>query len=340
MKQFDSGGVGIETRATAPKGLTESDLVRMYEYMVLARSLDERMWLLNRAGQAPFVISCQGHEAAQVGAAFALQPGKDVLVPYYRDLAMVLYFGLTPRDLMLSLLARKEDPTSAGRQMPGHYGSRKHNIITGSSPVATQVLHATGIALAAKYRREDTVAWTCVGEGGTSQGDFHEALNFASIHRLPVVFFVENNGYAISVPQRKQMAIENVADRAAGYGMPGVTVDGGDPVAVYTVAKEAVDRARAGGGPTLIEAKVQRLTAHSSDDDDRTYRDPEELKAERAKDPIVRFRTALMEQGVLTEEQDAAIRARIKAQIDDATDFAEQAPYPDPAELMLHVYGS
>lgn len=136
------------------------------------------------------------------------------------------------------------------------------------------------------------------------------------------------------------MAIENVADRAAGYGMPGVTVDGGDPVAVYTVAREAVDRARAGGGPTLIEAKVQRLTAHSSDDDDRTYRDPEELKAERAQDPIVRFRAALMEQGVLTEAQDADIRARIKAQIDDATEFAEQAPYPDPAELMLHVYGS
>ncbi|MDI3339947.1 MAG: thiamine pyrophosphate-dependent dehydrogenase E1 component subunit alpha [Sphaerobacter sp.] len=340
MTHHDPGGVGTEARATAPTGLSDADLVRMYEFMALARALDERMWLLNRAGQAPFVISCQGHEAAQIGAAFALQPSKDVLVPYYRDLAMVLYFGVTPRDIMLSLLARRGDPASQGRQMPGHFGSRRHNILTTSSPVATQVLHATGVALAAKYRREDTVAWTCVGEGGTSEGDFHEALNFASIHRLPVVFFVENNGYAISVPQRKQMAIENVAARAAGYNMPGVTVDGTDPVAVYAAATEAVERARRGEGPSLIEAKVYRFTAHSSDDDDRTYRDPQELEAQRVRDPVARFRATLLEQGVLSEEQDAAIRSRITAQINDATEFAEQAPYPDPSELTLHVYGS
>lgn len=339
MKHHSSGGVGIETKATVPSGLTDADLVRMYDYMVLARSLDERMWLLNRAGQAPFVISCQGHEAAQIGAAFALQPGKDILAPYYRDLAMVLYFGMTPDELMLSLLAKQGDPNSQARQMPGHYGSRRLKIFTTSSPVATQVLHATGAALAAKYRREDSVAWTCVGEGGTSQGDFHEAMNFASIHRLPVIFFVENNGYAISDPQRLQMAIENVADRAAGYGMPGVTVDGGDPLAVYSAAKAAVDRARAGEGPSLIEAKVFRFTAHSSDDDDRTYRSREELEAERANDPIVRFRTFLLEHGYLTEAQDAEIRAKIKARINEATEVAERAPYPDPADIELHVYG-
>lgn len=340
MKQHDSGGAGLQTRDRLPAGLTDADLLQMYEWMVLARSLDERMWLLNRGGEAPFVISCQGHEAAQVAAAYALQAGKDVLVPYYRDLGMALVFGLTPRDLMLSLLAKKGDPASQGRQMPGHFGSRRLNIITGSSPVATQVLHGAGVALAAKLRGEDTVALTCVGEGGTSEGDFHEALNFASIHHLPVIFLVENNGYAISVPQRKEMAIANVADRAAGYAMPGVTVDGLDPVATYAAAKAAVDRARAGGGPTLIEAKVHRFTAHSSDDDDRTYRPAVEIQEERAHDPIPMFRDRLKELGVLSEQQDREIRDRVKAQVNDATEFAEQAPYPDPSELMLHVYGA
>ena len=340
MKQHDPGGVGIQTREPLPAGLTEADLRRMYEWMVLARSIDERMWLLNRGGQAPFVISCQGHEAAQVGAACALQVGKDVLVPYYRDLGMALVFGLTPRDLMLSLLAKKGDPASQGRQMPGHYGSRRHNIITGSSPVATQVLHGAGVALAAKLRHEDTVALTSVGEGGTSQGDFHEALNFASIHHLPVIFLVENNGYAISVPQKKEMAIASVAERAAGYAMPGFTVDGLDPIATYAVTREAADRARSGGGPTLIEAKVHRFTAHSSDDDDRTYRPVAELQEERTHDPIPAFRARLLAMGVLTEEQDKEIRDRVKAQVNDATEFAEQAPYPDPSELMLHVYGA
>ncbi|HET9017858.1 MAG TPA: thiamine pyrophosphate-dependent dehydrogenase E1 component subunit alpha [Thermomicrobiaceae bacterium] len=340
MKQRDSGGAGLQTRDRLPGGLSDTDLRRMYEWMVLARSLDERMWLLNRGGQAPFVISCQGHEAAQVGAAYALEAGKDVLVPYYRDLGMVLVFGMTPRDIMLSLLAKQGDPSSQGRQMPGHFGSRRLNIITGSSPVATQVLHGAGVALAAKLRGEDTVALTSVGEGGTSEGDFHEALNFASIHHLPVIFLVENNGYAISVPQRKEMAIANVADRAAGYNMPGVTVDGLDPIATYAATKEAVDRARAGGGPTLIEAKVHRFTAHSSDDDDRTYRPAAELQEERAHDPVPMFRERLMDLGALSDVQDTEIRDRVKAQINDATDFAEQAPYPDPSELMRHVYGA
>ncbi|HUZ03157.1 MAG TPA: thiamine pyrophosphate-dependent dehydrogenase E1 component subunit alpha [Thermomicrobiaceae bacterium] len=340
MKQHDSGGAGLQTRDRLPAGLTDADLLRMYEWMVLARSLDERMWLLNRGGQAAFVISGQGHEAAQVALASALQVGKDVLVPYYRDLGMALVFGLTPRDLMLSLLGKKGDPTSQGRQMPGHFSSRRLNIITGSSPVATQVLHGAGVALAAKLRGEDTVAMTCVGEGGTSEGDFHEALNFASIHHLPVIFVVENNGYAISVPQRKEMAVASVAERAAGYAMPGVTVDGLDPIATYVVAREAVDRARSGGGPTLIEAKVHRLTPHSSDDDDRTYRPAAELQEERAHDPIPMFRARLMELGVLSEQQEKEIRDRVKAQINDATEFAEQAPYPDPSELMLHVYGA
>jgi 2-oxoisovalerate dehydrogenase E1 component alpha subunit len=224
--------------------------------------------------------------------------------------------------------------------MPAHYGSRQHNIVTGSSPVATQTLHAVGVALAAKLRGEDTVALTSLGEGATSQGDFHEALNFASIHSLPVIFLVENNGWAISVPHKKQMRIASLADRADGYGMPGISVDGSDPVQVYNVVREAAERGRRGEGPTLVEARVFRYTAHSSDDDDRTYRPAGEVEEIKARDPIMQFRARLLEDGVLTEEQDQQIRQQVRAEIDDATDFAEKAPYPDPATLLDHVYGS
>ncbi|MER3436351.1 MAG: 2-oxoisovalerate dehydrogenase, partial [Chloroflexota bacterium] len=189
-------------------------------YMALARALDERMWQLNRAGQAPFVVSGQGHEATQVGAAFALDRTKDVLVPYYRDLALCLVWGLTPRDILLSVLARAQDPTSGARQMPAHYSSAKLRIVSGSSVVATQLPHAAGIAYAAKLRQTGQVALVCFGEGGSSKGDFHEACNFAGIHRLPVIFLCENNHYAISVPIERQIAIDNVADRAASYGFP------------------------------------------------------------------------------------------------------------------------
>ncbi|HEX7103246.1 MAG TPA: thiamine pyrophosphate-dependent dehydrogenase E1 component subunit alpha [Nitrolancea sp.] len=331
---------GVAERPDQRGPLSNEQLRQMYETMALARGLDERMWLLNRAGQAAFVISCQGHEAAQVGAGFALQPGKDFLLPYYRDLAISLHFGLTARDVMLSLLGKQGDPTSNGRQMPAHYSSRKLKIVTGSSPVATQLPHAAGVALAAKIRGEDTVAFTCTGEGSTNQGDFHEALNFASVRQLPVVFFVENNGWAISVPMAKQMNIAHVSERAAGYGIPGVTVDGSDPIAVYTAVAEAVERARRGDGPTLVEALVARFTAHSSDDDDRMYRPLNQAQELRANDPNLRFRARLIEEGVMSEEQVKEIEARIKVQVNDATEFAENAPYPDPSELTLHVYGS
>lgn len=340
MTSFASGPIGVKQRKDSVAQLPAEQLREMYELMATSRMLDERMWLLNRAGQAAFVISCQGHEAAQTGAGFALKPEKDFLLPYYRDLALALHFGLTPRDMMLSLLGKHGDPTSEGRQMPAHYSSRKHHIITGSSPVASQLPHAVGVALASKLRGEDSVALTCTGEGGSSQGDFHESLNFAAIHKLPVIFLIENNGWAISVPQKKQMAIEHVSERAKGYGMPGVTVDGTDPLAVYAAVSEAAERARRGEGPTLIEALVHRFTAHSSDDDDRTYRSVEELKEERTHDPNVKFRALLIDEGVMSEEEAAEIDARVKSVVDDATDFAEKAPYPDVAELTLHVYGS
>lgn len=324
--------------AAGDLGLTPDTLRRMYEELLLTRLLDERMLQLNRIGKAPFVISCQGQEAAQIGAAFAFDTSRDWFLPYYRDLAVCIHAGLTARDILLNLFARPTDPNSGGRQMPAHYSSRKLRIVTGSSPVATQLLHATGVAYAAKLRREETVAYTSVGEGGTSTGDFHEALNFAAIHALSVVFFVENNHYAISVPQAKQMAVPHVADRAAAYGMPGVTVDGADVCATYRVVRAAVDRARRGEGPTLVEALVERFQPHSGDDDDK-YRSPEEVAALRRRDPVPRFRQTLEERGILDSARIDAITARLRAEIDAATDFAEAAPEMDPATLEDHVYG-
>lgn len=319
-------------------GLTADDCLSMYRTMVLARSLDERMWILNRQGKAPFVISCQGQEAAQVGSAFALRRGVDWVAPYYRDAGVVLTLGMTARDLMLGLFARAEDPSSGGRQMPAHYGSRRLQIISGSSPVATQVLHAVGVALAAKMRGEPTIAWTSFGEGSSNQGDVHEGMNFAGVHKLPVIFCCENNRYAISVPQSRQVAARNVADRAVGYGFPGVVVDGNDVLAVYRATREAAERARRGDGPTLIEAQCYRFTPHSSDDDDRTYRAREEVEAARRSDPIQRFRSYLLEAGLLTEARDQEVRREVNAEVDDAVAYAEAAPYPPPESALLHVY--
>ena len=319
-------------------GLSDQQVLEMYYYMLLARRIDERQWLLNRAGKVPFVISCQGHEAAQVGAAFALEKGKDYLCPYYRDLAMVLVFGQTARDCMLASFAKAEDPNSGGRQMPSHFGSKKLHILSGSSPVTTQVPHAVGIALAGKMQKKDFVVLTSFGEGSSNQGDFHEGANFAGVHKLPVILFCENNKYAISVPAKKQLGCERVADRAAGYGFPGVTVDGTDPISVYEAVKQAVQRARAGEGPTLIEALTYRLVPHSSDDDDRTYRSREEVEALRKKDPLVQFAAYLQDTGVMDEAKQQEIAERVQREVDEATEYAENAPYPAPESALNHVY--
>jgi len=319
-------------------GLSDEQALRIYEVMRLARAVDERMWLINRQGRAPFVISCQGQEGAQVGTAAALRPGSDWVAPYYRDAGVVLWFGMTARDQMLSFFARREDPNSGGRQMPGHFGSRRLHILTGGSPVATQLLHAAGLALASKQRKEDAVTAVYFGEGSASQGDTHEAMNFAGIHKLAVIFVCENNGYAISVPQSQQMAIRNLADRAAGYGFPGVVVDGNDVLACYEVARQAVERARRSEGPTLIEVKTYRFTAHSSDDDDKRYRKAEEVAIWRQKDPIQRYAAYLRDAGTLTDPVEAEITERITEQVDEATEYAEQAPDPTPDDLTKFVY--
>ena len=319
-------------------GLTNEDVLAIFETMVRARRIDERMWLLNRAGKIPFVISCQGQEAAQAGAAYALDKDKDWIAPYYRDMAVVLHFGMTTKELMLSAFAKAEDPNSGGRQMPGHFGQRKNRIITGSSPVTTQLPHAVGVALAAKMKKEDFITFVTIGEGSSNQGDFHEGMNFAGVHKLPTVIMVENNKYAISVPISKQIAAENVSDRAIGYGMPGVTVDGTDPLEVYRVVKEAADRARRGDGPSLVETICYRLTSHSSDDDQRQYRPAEELENEKKLDPNVTFAAYLKEAGVLTDEIEKEMEERIRNDINEATDYAEKAPYAVAESALLHVY--
>src|SRR3954464_1686913 len=332
-----------EAKATARRlgdavGLSDDDLLEMYRLVALARALDERMWVLNRAGKIPFVISGQGHEGAQVAIAYGMRKGLDWLVPYYRSVASLITFGMTAREIMLAQFAKASDPSSGGRQMPGHYGVKDRNILSLSSPVATQVLHATGIAWAAKVRGTDQIAVTHTGEGSSNKGDVHEGMNFAGIHRLPVIFVIENNGYAISVPTSLETAVEDIAVRGAGYNMPGVLLDGTDVLACYRLAKEAIDRARAGDGPTLLEAKVTRLTAHSSDDQQTKYRPAADLEAGVGKDALPHFRTQLRDAGVLDEATEARIAASIKEEVEDATDFAEGQPDPDPATAQRWVY--
>ncbi len=319
-------------------GLSDDDLREMYKLVALSRAVDERMWVLNRAGRIPFVISGQGHEGAQVGITWALRKRHDWVAPFYRSIATCLTFGMSPRDILTAQYATAADPSSGGRQMPGHYGDHANNLVSVSSPVATQILHAVGIALAARIRGTDQVAVTFMGEGSSNQGDVHEGLNFAAIHKLPFVLVVENNGYAISVPSAKELALPDVAVRAAGYGIPGVVVDGADVLACYAAARDAVARARAGDGPTLIEAKVTRLTAHSSDDQQTKYRSEEELAAERGRDPVPRFHEQLREAGVLDDESEPQIAAEIKAAVDDATEYAESQPDPDPRTATKWVF--
>jgi TPP-dependent pyruvate/acetoin dehydrogenase alpha subunit len=319
-------------------GLSAADVLAMYRSILTARSLDEAALRQNRMGRAPFVVPGAGHEGCQIGTAWALRRGTDIWLPYYRDLGVVLVAGMTPYEVFLGIFAKADDPSSGGRQMPSHWGSRRLGIISGSSPIATQVPHAAGIAYAVKYRQEDAVVGCWFGDGATSEGDWHEGLNFAGIHRLPVVFVCENNQYAISVHQSKQMAVKDVAVRAEGYGFPGVVVDGNDVLACYAAMRQAHERARAGEGPTLIECKTYRYLPHTSDDDDKSYRSREEVEEARNHDPVILFGRYLSEQGVIDDAADEQLHAEVKTEIEAAIQAAWDAPDPTPESALLHIF--
>ncbi|HEV1996757.1 MAG TPA: pyruvate dehydrogenase complex E1 component subunit beta [Candidatus Dormibacteraeota bacterium] len=319
--------------------LTPQALLQAYRLIRTGRAFDERMWLLNRTGRVALVMPHQGHEAAQVGLGLAVQPGVDWVVPYYRDISLSLRMGMTLEELMMGFFARAADPSTGGRLMLGHYGKSELQYVTGSSCVASQILHAVGIGMAIKMRGEKAAAVTCFGEGATSEGDFHEAMSFAGIHDLPVVFFCQNNGYSITVPTDEELPV-GVAERARGYGFPGERVDGNDLLAVYAASRRAMERARAGKGPSLIEAVVYRLTPHSSDDDDRRYRTAEEVEKARSTEPVATTRRYLMEAGLLTEAADDAMGEEIATALEAAQAAAEAAPDPDPDTLTTHVFSS
>jgi 2-oxoisovalerate dehydrogenase E1 component alpha subunit len=320
-------------------GLKEEDLIEMYRAMLLARFCDERQWALNRMGKAPFVVPVSGHEGAQVGSAWAFEKGKDVFCPYYRDMALVIVAGFTAAEIFMGLFGKEGDPSSGGRQMPAHWGSKERNIITGSSPIATQVLHAAGIAYSKKLKKEDAVVGTWFGEGGTSEGDWHGAMNFAGIHNLPLIFVCENNQYAISVHESKQVA-GRVFKRAEGYGFPGFEGDGNDVLDSYRLTKDAVDRARAGEGPSLVELRTYRFYSHTSDDDDRTYRPREEVEEWRKKDPIPKFEDYLKTVDVLDDGKIETMREEAKNDVAEGVKEAEAADFPDPATAADNVYGN
>lgn len=319
-------------------GLSDEQLVWLLRNMLLQRTIDNRGFQLNRQGKIPFATGSEGHEALQAGAALAFRRGKDVLCGYYRDLGLFVGIGITAEEALRSQFACASD-LCGGRQFPQHFSKKAIGLVSMSSVIAAHCTHAVGIAYAIKYRGEEGRAVLCTfGDGATSEGEWHESLNFASVQHLPVVFLCENNGLAISVPVRKQMAIDNVSERAAAYGIPGETFDGLNPLVTYDVVKRALERARSGGGPSLIEGKVHRYLGHTSDDDDKTYRSREEVAAMRKRDPIPTYEAFLVERGVLDQMRLEALRKDVLREINEATDRAEVEAPPVASDLYTHVY--
>ena len=314
-----------------------TDLLEIYRLMLLTRAFDERITRLSHQGRVGISASVRGHEAAQVASAWAVRPGQDVLYPYYRDIGVVLTVGITPLDLFLGTLDKAGEPFSGARQMPFHYTSPRLRMPTPSTSIATQIPHAVGAALASKIRREDAVTFCWFGDGATSKGDFHEGLSFAAIHQLPIVFICENNQYAISVPLALQSPVPSITERAAGYGMPSERCDGMSVQETYAAVSRAVERAKRGDGPSLVETLVYRLGPHTSHDDDSRYRSREEVASWEAREPIARLRAELHERGLLDNATDTAIQERIEADISEALAQAEAAPEPDPASAFRDI---
>jgi pyruvate dehydrogenase E1 component subunit alpha len=320
----------------APPRLADSDLKKLYRVMVLTRLLDERALKLQRQGRIGFYVPAEGQEASHIGAAFALA-AEDWVYPSYRDPGIALLRGVPVVELMHQCYANSADNTR-GRQMPVHYSFKKIHFVTISSPIATQIVQATGTAMAMKIRKEKSVAMTFFGDGATSANDFHTGLNFAGVFAAPCVFVCENNGWAISVPLEGQTASSTIAVKAEAYGMPGVRVDGNDVLAVYAAAKRAVERARAGHGPTLIESVTFRMGAHSSSDDASRYRDPALCNAWRKKDPIERLKRYLVHHKVMKEKDDEEVRKECADELQAAIEAAEKVGPPAVSTMFDDVF--
>ncbi|MCJ7726366.1 MAG: dehydrogenase E1 component subunit alpha/beta, partial [Acidimicrobiia bacterium] len=329
--------IGIDpARNHLDLGLSDADILAMYRTMVLTRHLDDRTWALNRQGRAPFVVSAAGHEGTQIGAGYALDRSVDWVLPYYRDIGLVLSIGMTPEDVLLGVFSKATDPSSGGRQMPNHWSHPELRILSQGSVISTQYPQAAGIAYEVRRTGRPGVVLATGGEGSTSEGDFHEGLNIAGLKKLPVIFLIENNLYSISVPSDQQIA-GDLTDRAIGYGIPAVSVDGNEVLDVYEAVKTAADRARAGGGPTFIEARTYRYYAHTSDDDDKQYRSPAEVEEWRRKDPIGILRQYLIESRLLDEAGEDAIDAEAAAAVAGAVERAAAAPDASDAFSMVYA---
>ncbi len=319
--------------------LTPQDFIAAYTSAVSARIADAKVLTLLKQGKVFFHIGCSGHEVAQVAAACALQKGTDWAYPYYRDLGFALHWGYSVEEVFLEAMHRAGGPSSNGFSMPFHYGHKNLRIVAQSSPTGTQYLQAVGTALGAVKAGLQEVVYVSSGEGATSEGEFHEAVNWAARERLPVLFFIQNNKYAISVPVRDQLAGKSVAGMVQGYeGLHAVRVDGCDFQAVFDAATAAAHRARSGEGPTLIEADTVRLLPHSSSDDQRKYREKDDLANDAKRDPLPRLETLLVEKGILGAHDIARIRQELQERINQAADAAEHAPFPDRAEVDRFVY--
>ena len=320
-------------------GLNKSSLIKLYRNMITSRLMDEKMLIMLKQGKSSFHMGAGGHEAVQTAAAYAMQPGYDYAYPYYRDLGFVLQYGVSLVEVFLNFLARADDPSSGGRQMSNHYGHKKLRIVSQSSPTGTQYLQAMGTALGAVKEGRDEVVYVSSGEGTTSQGDFHEAVNWAAREKLPVIFMIENNKYAISVSVKEQIAGSSIYKLTAGYeGLNRYKIDGTDFFESYKAMKKAIDDARIGKGPALIEADTIRLFPHSSSDSQKKYRTQKELEEDKQRDPIPRFEVVLLENELVSQDELAQLKQDCKAQVDAAADEAEQYAQPDPETLHHFLY--
>ena len=321
------------------QNFTKTQLLGFYRNMALSRRLDDKMLILLKQGKGYFHIGASGHEAAQVAAAVCFKPGQDWAFPYYRDAAFTLQWGLQARDHLLAFLSREADISSGGRQMPQHYSSPELRIPTQSSPTGTQFLEAVGVALATAKAGLHDVVYVSAGEGTTSQGDYHEALNWASRSKLGVVFHIEDNEYAISTHISEQTAGSSIYKVAAGYeSLARFEVNGSDFFETRLAFEKAVERARSGAGPAIVVSHVPRLLPHSSSDDQRKYRPKKELEADKERDPLVVFRRTLLAESVATEKDFDTLDAQVARQVESDVDWSLAQPATDPATARLHIY--